>query len=75
MIKHTNYHLYPLTFSEYLVQQHIEKNIFPLYPYAKSGRDEIGKMPKIYFWDTGIRNALIQNFDSLDIRSDSKDLK
>lgn len=45
--------------------------IFPLYPYAKSGRDEIGKMPKIYFWDTGIRNALIANFQPLALRPDA----
>lgn len=45
--------------------------IFPLYPYSKSGRDEVGKMPKIYFWDTGIRNALIQNFQPLSVRSDA----
>lgn len=48
--------------------------IFPLYPYAKSGRDEIGKMPKIYFWDTGIRNALIQNFQPLALRPDAGSL-
>jgi len=45
--------------------------IFPIYPYAKSGRDEIGKMPKIYFWDLGIRNALIQNFQPLAVRPDT----
>ncbi|HCM82439.1 TPA: hypothetical protein DIS60_03685 [Patescibacteria group bacterium] len=44
--------------------------IFPLYPYAKSGRDEIGKMPKIYFYDTGIRNALIDNFQVPETRND-----
>lgn len=45
--------------------------IFPLPPYAKSGRDEVGKMPKIYFWDMGIRNALIQNVQPLSVRPDA----
>ncbi len=44
--------------------------IFRLFPYAKKGRDEIGKSPKIYFYDLGIRNALIGNYDSFAVRSD-----
>ncbi len=45
--------------------------IYRLYPYSTKARDEIGKSPKIYFWDLGIRNALIDNFDNLNIRNDS----
>lgn len=45
--------------------------LFRLYPFSKDKRDEIGKSPKIYFWDLGLRNALIDNFDSLNIRSDA----
>ncbi|MEI7578932.1 MAG: ATP-binding protein [bacterium] len=45
--------------------------IYRLYPYSKKLREEIGKAPKIYFWDLGLRNALIENFDPLNIRSDS----
>ena len=45
--------------------------IFSLYPFAKSHRDEIGKMPKIYFYDVGLRNALIGNFHSLVSRTDT----
>lgn len=44
--------------------------IFPLSPYHIKGRDEIGKMSKYYFYDLGLRNALIDNFDSIDSRSD-----
>ena len=33
-------------------------------------RNEIGKSRKIYFWDLGIRNALIQNTNSLNFRND-----
>ncbi len=44
--------------------------IFRLNPFSKNIRSEITKMRKIYFYDTGIRNALISNFNSLEMRSD-----
>jgi predicted AAA+ superfamily ATPase len=45
--------------------------LFRLPPYAVNQRRAISKLRKIYFWDTGIRNALIQNFNPLDLRADS----
>jgi predicted AAA+ superfamily ATPase len=45
--------------------------LYRVYPFSKKSRDEIGKAPKIYFWDLGLRNALIDNFDEIGIRSDS----
>ena len=45
--------------------------IFRLYPYSKKKRSEIGKTPKIYFYDLGLRNAIIDNFDDLAIRTDA----
>lgn len=42
-----------------------------LYPFSKNPRREIGKNYKIYFLDLGIRNALIDDFNSLAIRADS----
>lgn len=44
--------------------------IFPLRPYSKIGRDEIGKMNKYYFYDLGLRNALIENFNPIQSRQD-----
>lgn len=44
--------------------------IFPLKLYSKIGRDEIGKMNKYYFYDTGLRNALIENFNPIRLRQD-----
>jgi len=44
--------------------------IFPLKPYSKIGRDEIGKMNKYYFYDLGLRNALIENFNPSQLRQD-----
>lgn len=41
-----------------------------LHPFSQNPRDEIGKSPKIYFHDLGIRNALIGNFSPLQSRQD-----
>ncbi len=45
--------------------------IYRLPPFSRNKRNEIGKMPKVYFWDLGLRNALIGNFDPLRIRPDA----
>lgn len=45
--------------------------LFRLYPYSRNLRSEINQKVKIYFYDVGVRNALINNFNSLDIRVDS----
>lgn len=44
--------------------------LFKLLPYSTKKRDEIGKMPKVYFYDSGLRNALIENFQPINNRSD-----
>ena len=44
--------------------------IFRLPSYARNIRNELSKSQKIYFYDNGIRNALIGNFDSLAKRTD-----
>ena len=38
--------------------------------YSKNLRKEISKKSKYYFWDCGIRNAIIAQFNTLDLRSD-----
>jgi uncharacterized protein len=50
----------------------LEKNfvIFRLSPYFTNKRKEISKSKKIYFFDVGVRNALINNFNTLDSRAD-----
>lgn len=45
--------------------------LFRLYPFVGNRRQEIVKTPKIYFYDTGIRNALIGDFTDIDLRPDS----
>lgn len=44
--------------------------IFRLDGFARNLRKEINKMGKYYFFDLGIRNALIANFNALDTRND-----
>jgi predicted AAA+ superfamily ATPase len=45
--------------------------VFRLMPYRRNLRTEIGKSRKIYFYDTGIRNALAANFNPLSFRQDT----
>ncbi len=44
--------------------------VFRLTPFYTNKTKEINKNHKIYFYDVGIRNALIGNTDSIDIRPD-----
>lgn len=45
--------------------------IFRLPSFGKNLRNEIGKGMKVYFYDTGIRNSIIQNFNPIDLRADA----
>jgi predicted AAA+ superfamily ATPase len=45
--------------------------IFRLCPFSRNLRNELKKLRKIYFYDTGIRNALINNFNPLHLRQDA----
>jgi uncharacterized protein len=44
--------------------------IFRLSSFSRNKRNEICKSRKIFFYDIGIRNALIQNFNNIDLRND-----
>ncbi len=44
--------------------------IFRLSGFHKNLRKEITRMDKIFFWDNGIRNTVIDNFKSLENRND-----
>jgi predicted AAA+ superfamily ATPase len=44
--------------------------IFPLSGFSRNLRNEINKMNKYYFFDIGIRNALISNFNKIGNRND-----
>lgn len=48
--------------------------LFRLGAYSGNLRNEIKKGRKIYFYDNGIRNAIIQNFSPLNLRQDTGSL-
>ncbi|MBU4329387.1 MAG: ATP-binding protein [Acidobacteriota bacterium] len=50
----------------------LEKNfvILTLRGYSRNLRNEITKKSKYYFYDTGIRNSLIANFNPIELRND-----
>ena len=45
--------------------------IFRLQALSRNARNELKKGRKIYFYDNGIRNSFIRNFNSLDVRQDT----
>lgn len=44
--------------------------IFRLRGFSRNLRKEVNKKPKIYFYDLGVRNAVIDNFNEIDKRDD-----
>jgi len=44
--------------------------IFRVGPFSRNIRNELKKKRKIYFYDVGLRNALINNFNPLSLRQD-----
>ncbi|HHS14206.1 MAG TPA: ATP-binding protein [bacterium] len=48
--------------------------VFRLRPFSRNLRTELKKMRKIYFYDTGIRNALINNLNGVELRQDTGQL-
>jgi len=44
--------------------------VYRLNSYSTNERKEVSKMSKVYFWDNGIRNAVIGNYNQLANRND-----
>ncbi|MEM2908470.1 MAG: ATP-binding protein [Candidatus Hadarchaeales archaeon] len=44
--------------------------LFLLRPFFRNPRTELRKTPKVYFFDLGLRNYIINNFNPLEIRTD-----
>lgn len=64
-----------LSISRQTVEKYIELLerifvIFRLQSFGMNSRKEIVKRSKVYFWDTGVRNALLKEFTVVDVRSD-----
>lgn len=77
-----------VNYSELALQTGVDKNtvaryieilekgyvIFRLGSFSRNLRNEIKKSKKIYFYDNGIRNMVIGNFSTLELRSDKGQL-
>lgn len=68
-----------LNISRATIERHLELLeqtfvIFRLPAFSTNPRKEIVKSQKIYFWDTGVRNALLNEFSLNPLRSDIGDL-
>lgn len=48
--------------------------VFRLRSFSRNVRNEIRKSRKIYFYDNGVRNALISNFSQINLRTDKGSL-
>ncbi len=44
--------------------------VFRLPPFSRNLRNELKRMRKVYFWDLGIRNALINQLNPVELRTD-----
>jgi len=58
------------TVEKYIVVLEQTFIIFRLGSFSRNLRSELKKSRKIYFYDNGIRNALIANFNQVELRSD-----
>lgn len=58
------------TVEEYLYVMKKSYQIAFIKPFYKNLRKELTKMPKIYFYDLGLRNWLLGNFNSINKRTD-----
>lgn len=70
----SNLNSHPKTVRRYL--ELLEKTfvIFPVQGFSRNLRKEYTKTPRYYFWDNGMRNSLISNFNALHLRDDTGQL-
>jgi len=69
-----NLNSHPKTVRRYLELLEKAFVIFPLPGFSRNLRKEYTKTPRYYFWDNGVRNILISNFNSLSLRDDTGQL-
>ncbi len=58
------------TVSDYIRLLELSYIVYPLTSFSRNLRNEIKTNRKIYFYDNGVRNALIQNFNPIGLRND-----
>ena len=61
----------PKTVEKYISLLEQSYVIFRLSSFSRNLRNELKNKRKIYFYDNGIRNALINNFNPVDLRQDT----
>ncbi len=59
-----------VTVSRYIALLEQAYIIFQLPPFSRNLRKELGKLRKVYFYDLGVRNALLNAFNPLALRQD-----
>lgn len=64
----------PATIERYIDLLEKSYVVFRLQSLSRNMRNEIKKGRKIYFYDTGIRNSLIKNFNPISMRQDTGSL-
>ncbi len=60
----------PATIERYLLLLEQTYVIFRLYSFSRNQRNELKRSRKIYFFDNGIRNSILANFNTLELRND-----
>lgn len=58
------------TVSNYIYLLELSYIVYPITSFSRNLRNEIKTNRKIYFYDNGIRNAIIQNFNPMQLRND-----
>lgn len=61
----------PMTVSRYIDLLEKTMVVYRLPSFSRNLRNELKKSRKIYFYDNGVRNAIIANFQPLELRKDS----
>ncbi len=61
----------PMTVSRYIDLLEKTMVVYRLPSFSRNLRNELKKSRKIYFYDTGVRNAIIANFQPLELRKDT----
>jgi len=56
----------------YVMQKSFHINLIK--PFFRNIRKELTRMPKIYFWDLGLRNFFLSNFKGINLRQDQGQL-
>lgn len=67
----TNLGISRLTVQKYIDILEQSFVVFKLNAFSRNKRKEISKSIKVYFYDLGMRNSLIENFNPMEIRTDS----